>query len=392
MSDESKFHPRPSSSSSEIPTEIVSEAEMALIEAALAAAVRSSAPAALSSSSSPIRRSFPSGRVLSGCSSSQAARDIEDLSLPAPKRAKAAESLFKRFRKRRGLMVTDITAAEWCEKQMEFTLLQGRPKRTHAMKAGSTRHEELEEEIIKRVQVSVQSAEDSWAVKLMNFIAGANQILFDGLTREIPVVGLVEGVWMVGVIDEIRMSVTESDEHPLLVDTKTRSRPSLPSEAQKRNARFQLMCYKYMWDNIVTNEFPSTHFFEYFGLDPQCTLSGDVRKCLAESGLKSKTFGELVKYFTVTCHLLPRTNEQLLLRYEYQADHSLLGEDKFAYDPNWVKGQMEWHLKFWMGEREANYVSSGEEWKCRFCSFSSKCIMGNQPEKLADEGQEKSSP
>ncbi|XP_068634663.1 exonuclease V, chloroplastic-like [Aristolochia californica] len=385
MCNDSNVHPQSNPSPSEIPTEIVSEAEMALIETALAAA------ATLSYSSSHIRR-LPSGRMLSGCSSTQTARDIEDLSLPARKRVKSSESLLKRFRKKRGLMVTDITAAEWCEKQMEFTLLYGRPKRTHAMKAGCTRHAELEEEIVKRVEVSIQSAEDSWAVKLMNFIAGANQLLFDGLTREIPVVGVVQGVWTIGVIDEIRMSVSESVKHPLLVDTKTRSRPTLPSVDQKRNARFQLMCYKYLWDNLVTNDFPSTHFFDFFGLDPQCTLSCDVRNRLAESGLNSKTFGELVKYFSDTCHLLPLANEQLLLRYEYQADQSLLGEDQFPYDPNWVKSQMEWCLKFWMGEREANYVSNGEEWKCRFCSFSSKCLMGNQTKKLEDGGQQKCPP
>lgn len=28
--------------------------------------------------------------------------------------------------------------------------------------------------------------EDAWAIKFINFMVGANQLLFDGLTREIP--------------------------------------------------------------------------------------------------------------------------------------------------------------------------------------------------------------
>lgn len=41
-------------------------------------------------------------------------------------------------------------------------------------------------QVIKRVKVQTESAEDVWALKFMNFIFGANQLLFDGLTRELP--------------------------------------------------------------------------------------------------------------------------------------------------------------------------------------------------------------
>lgn len=43
---------------------------------------------------------------------------------------------------------------------------------------------------------------------------------------------------MVGVIDEIRMPLTENDHNPILIDTKTRVREKLPSEPQRRNGRF----------------------------------------------------------------------------------------------------------------------------------------------------------
>lgn len=109
-----------STSVPEIPIEIVTEEEMALIEAALAA-TRSSLsssvmPAICSPSSSSLfinnARSIHSitslskRRVPGGCGES----DIEDLR-STQKKNRVAESLFHRFRRRRGLSVTDITSA-----------------------------------------------------------------------------------------------------------------------------------------------------------------------------------------------------------------------------------------------------------------------------------------
>lgn len=44
----------------------------------------------------------------------------------------------------------------------------------------------LLEQVVKKVEVRIQTFEDSWALRLTNFIVGANQLMFDGLTREIP--------------------------------------------------------------------------------------------------------------------------------------------------------------------------------------------------------------
>lgn len=96
----------------EIPVEIVSDDEMALLDAALALA---SSRVSLSSSSSPIVQknvrsvrsmSILAKRRLSGFS----APDIEDSSYSVAKKNRAPPSLFHRFRKKKGLSVTDITA------------------------------------------------------------------------------------------------------------------------------------------------------------------------------------------------------------------------------------------------------------------------------------------
>lgn len=54
-------------------------------------------------------------------------------------------------------------------------------------------------------------------------------------------IGFAEGIWMIGVIDEVRMPLTENDHHnPILIDTKTRARDTLPAEPQRRNGRYDL--------------------------------------------------------------------------------------------------------------------------------------------------------
>jgi hypothetical protein len=51
-------------------------------------------------------------------------------------------------------------------------------------------------------------------------------------------IGFVEGVWMVGKIDEVRISVTETDTNAILVETKTRMTDTPPAEPQQRNGRY----------------------------------------------------------------------------------------------------------------------------------------------------------
>ncbi|KAL5551613.1 hypothetical protein UlMin_001789 [Ulmus minor] len=363
----------------EIPIDIVSEEEMALLEAALVSARSSFSSSAISTLPSPrfhghvrcvnsitalSKRGFPGFTE----------PDMEDLGTSTQKKIRLPlpESFLQRFRKKKGLSVTDITSTEWCEKQMEFVLL-GKRRINKAMRKGSARHAKLEEEVIKKVKVRVRSAEDIWALKLLNFIIGVNQLLFEGLTRELPLISFVEGVWMVGVIDEVRMPVTETDKNPLLVDTKTRVRSTLPAEPQQRNGRLQLMCYKHMWDSLAAEQFPANKFFDFFSLNPYHNLSEEIIESYVQSGFSAKTLDDVVRYYVNTCSILPSAQEQLLLRYESQQDNSLLGEDQFAYDLAWLQNQIHGCLEFWRGQREANYTPEEERWKCRYCQYASIC-------------------
>ncbi|KAG6570766.1 Exonuclease V, chloroplastic, partial [Cucurbita argyrosperma subsp. sororia] len=365
-----------------IPVEIVSDEEMALIEAALAAAVntaRSSSsaihPPSCSSQNLFHTRSIHSITLLSkrGLPSSQL--DIEDLckSSSTQKKIKVNESLLQRFRRNKGLAVTDITRTEWCEKQMELCLLSGVRKKTKAMEAGIARHAMLEAEVVKKVKVQVKSAEDNWALKLLNFTFGVNQLLFEGLTRELPVMGLVEGVWMVGVIDEIQMLEIGTCKVPMLIDTKTRMRHTIPAEPQQRNGKLQLMCYKFLLDCLICDGFSTRQFFDFFSLNPHSILSEEIADSTVSFGFTAKTLDDVVRYYINCCSMLPPVHNQLLLRYESQKDQSIIGEDEFAYDHGWLKSQLETSLQVWHGQREPECTPPEERWKCRHCQYASDC-------------------
>ncbi|XP_030503100.2 exonuclease V, chloroplastic [Cannabis sativa] len=377
--DEEHHHQKYCTHISKIPIEIVTEEEMVLLEAAMV-----SARSCISSSAIPVLRhshlhthvrSIQSITALSkrGFPGSKEP-DMEDLGdfRNTQKKSRLLDSYYLRFRRNKGLFVTDFTDTEWCEKQKEFSLL-GKRYVNKAMKKGIARHAKLEEEVVKKVKVTVKSVEDRWALKFLNFIIGVNQLLFEGLTRELPLVSFVEGVWIVGVIDEIRMPITETDKHPLLVDTKTRVRPTLPSEPQRRNGRFQLMCYKRMWDSLVSDNFPTKKFFDFYNLNPYNNLSEEIVDRTRNVGFPAQTLEDVMKYYSNTCSVLPLAYDNMLLRYESQQDNSLLGEDEFAYDLDWLQKQIHVSLEFWHGKREASYTPEEERWKCRFCQFANEC-------------------
>ncbi|KAA8550431.1 hypothetical protein F0562_002115 [Nyssa sinensis] len=306
----------------QIGIEIVSEEEMALIEAAFAATRFSLSSSSSSSAISAVSSS--SSSLFSSISSTQFqrnARSIQSITRLTKRRLSGGG-------KEGCLSLTSPERNGVKNKWSSFYSLAGQ-QITKAMKVGKARHAVLEEEIVKRVKVRVESDEDVWASKFINFIVGANQLLLDGLTRELPLIGFTDGVWLVGVVDEIRMAVTEMERNPTLVETKNSFASYSSCRATTKN-----------WK-------ASTNVLQKSGSTPLI------------QGFPAKTLDDLVRYFRNTWCMLPPAHDQLLLRYELQEDHSLLGEDQFAYDYDWLKGQIRCSLELWLGEREANYTAEG---------------------------------
>ncbi|TFK89878.1 hypothetical protein K466DRAFT_485860 [Polyporus arcularius HHB13444] len=140
-------------------------------------------------------------------------------------------SPYEQFRSwNRLLSVTDIASPSWCEVQFDYGLRQKRYKKLadrpesfvtaegktitvaqpvaavndRTVTRGRSVHKVLEREIKpEAVTVDIKTAEERWALRLVNLLVSLQILLEQGRCREVPVFGLVHDQIVTGIIDEI---------------------------------------------------------------------------------------------------------------------------------------------------------------------------------------------
>lgn len=268
------------------------------------------------------------------------------------------------------LRVTDLRDQAWCEQQLAFGLVDGREE-TEVMRAGSERHQALHEEIAEIITVRPKTREDMWGIHMWNALAGMQLLKHTGLGREIPVFGIFQDTWIVGIIDQLQAH--PEHDHIELLDTKTRRSPSMPRIEQKRASRYQLAIYKYLFDQMTQPDFPTQDFLSDFRLNPTTPFSEEV---LQELNAHELPFTCLEELLPITLHTFsdarPLSN-RLSIRYEWQQDQTPLGTDSFNYTRELVEQRLSYHLPFWRNERPPTGVGPKETWKCRYCEFQNQC-------------------
>jgi exonuclease V len=279
-----------------------------------------------------------------------------------------------------GIPVTDLASQLWCEKQLEFSLEKGRIK-TLEMKKGNDRHQDLLEEISILVKVQPKSIEDLIALKLNNSIVGLKQVLSEGRGREIPIFGMVNSLFVVGIIDELRI-----DNKVLkLIDTKTRKSESMPSMQQLRTTKFQLMLYKHLFDSINRSQFKIKDFLNFYELDKDSIITEEFKKQMKKLGLKIKS--NVSKSADNLFSLIRKFPEigMLEIVYESQESGKILGKERFQFDLDEFKRSCDFVEEFWLGKRKAIPVGEKNRWKCNYCEFKPECpVIGATTKKLTD--------
>ncbi|KAL8726277.1 MAG: hypothetical protein Q9166_006823 [cf. Caloplaca sp. 2 TL-2023] len=249
---------------------------------------------------------------------------------PPPVAAKTEEpdlrSPLERLRSKpkKALSVTDLVSPSWCELQYWFTLTKhGRKKRTPAMRQGTAVHKTLEDEVHQKVAVDIRTREDAWGLRIWNIIQGLRTLRETGMTRELEVWGVFDGLVVNGVIDELsyecpdrvleasaldsstipqpfapdqksiieflspngtqnlsqanygaaaaqplRSSYTNKSSTIYITDIKTRSVRSIPKAASFRPTLMQLMLYHRLLSDMVTNKIDTSLLFSRYDLQP----------------------------------------------------------------------------------------------------------------------------
>ena len=272
-------------------------------------------------------------------------RAVRQSSVPTQSRAipgPAAPDLrspLERFRTKpkKALSVTDLVSPSWCELQYWYVLTKhGRKRRTPAMRQGSAVHKTLEDQVHKTVKIDIQTKEDAWGLRIWNVIQSLNTLRETGMTREIEVWGIMDGLVVNGVIDELSYICPDKDleekvtamthgkavknvapvdqstitsflkssssqqgvlkslrsmrkktDKIYLTEVKTRGVNSVPKGASFRPILMQLMLYHLMLSDLATDKIDVNVLFNRYELNQTATFSNSF---IAQVGSLNETF------------------------------------------------------------------------------------------------------
>lgn len=182
------------------------------------------------------------------------------------------------------------------------------------MRQGSIVHKILEDQVHTMVEVEVLTKEDAWGLRIWNIIQGLKTLRDTGMTREIEVWGVIDGLVVNGVLDELsyicpdrelekaaaksnkdtpsadQTSITnfldqdsgviknlrdiiEKTSRIYLTDVKTRGTKSIPKGASFRPTLMQLMLYHRLLSDLATNKVDSSVIFNRYDLDSVAPFS-----------------------------------------------------------------------------------------------------------------------
>jgi exonuclease V len=188
------------------------------------------------------------------------------------------------------------------------------------MKQGSVVHKKLEDQVHKTVQIDIATKEDAWGLRIWNVIQGLRTLRETGQTRELEIWGVVDGLVVNGVIDELsyicpdksledslQKSAKPSQAEPppgqptiseffgaaaggsladatkskrrcqsnkvYICDVKTRTARSLPSEGAFRPTKMQLMLYHSLLSSLAANSVDFSILTSRYDLDQSKNFS-----------------------------------------------------------------------------------------------------------------------
>lgn len=334
-------------------------------------------------------------------------------------------SPLERFRTppKKALSVTDLVSPAWCELQYWYTLKHhGKKKRTPAMKEGSKVHKQLEDQVHTTVKVDIETKEDAWGLRIWNVIQGLRTLRETGLTRELEVWGVVDGLVVNGVIDELsydcpdpglesrsntkskqpevdpnqrtlqdffqvpgnsaslaaamsRVPQSKGETKIYLGDVKTRAARSLPNEVSFRPTKMQLMLYHSLLDALARDTVQFDTVCARYGLDAEKVFSdafivqvGDLNDEAFHGTISTDGQAPPASQDSVTT-LLENNNLELLWKFMISElkntipSRSTLGNVLKAEYRSRTDGEVMGSKTFLMNEKElAEYISHEMEW------------------------------
>lgn len=280
--------------------------------------------------------------------------------------------------------MTDFSAQAWCELQTHHSKTKAKRKQTKSMKAGIERHDQLEKETHVFVPVETYSKEDRLAVRFIETIQKLRALKFgpkeangDFLCREVLVFGNINGVWVSGIVDELRLPSSDLEGGIRIIDTKTRTLNENPSYCQKYTSRLQVNLYWYLIDEMKRMDAVALEkYLRFKCMKIDNELSSSVLVAFSQafqsnsSGVTLLSIGSLLlKEFRAMgklCNILE-------IAYEFRKTREIISRDIVQYNEKMTRSDLDWYTQYWRGERPPKAVTEDQKWKCSKCQYHKTC-------------------
>lgn len=334
-------------------------------------------------------------------------------------------SLAEHVDRKHALSVTDLVSPAWCEFAYLYNVLaqthlplSQRPTaitspdgnvltpswaqwqaRDKVLTAGTAIHDAKERELQPiALTFRVVAPVDRWALPILQYAIGMHAAWTSGCAREVPVLGVVHGKLVRGVVDEIR----RDGDRLVLSDTKTRQRTSLPTKLDQLQAQLQCMLYKRLMDGMytgLTGTWTPEHdpFLEVFQLAQLGTEGGvDIHaplspECTADLGtmvttsatpwtpedVQGLTLAKAAALASRTLQSLPCAagglSSTLELVYVHRTDGATIGTSAFAARPKELHAFLEQVFLLVQGRRTPQGVPLESTRRCDSCAWREGC-------------------
>jgi exonuclease V len=268
--------------------------------------------------------------------------------------------------KKRSISVSDIASQFWCEKKLELTYLFGK-KISEEQKKGKEFHQELEREVERVVDIEPINYADYLFIKFFNLSKTLEHLEKEGIAREIPIFGSIEGFFITGQIDEIQRKEGKN----FIIETKTRT-TSLPAgDFLRKVIKVQLFLYKKLLEDSSFGNFSLKNVNNFFGLNKLKLSEGFIRQ-LKANGIEEKELIEVAREAYEKILHIGEISKKLEVIYVDQYTGKNLKKETFVFDEEEFKEMMKFAFAYWKGKREALPVPKEEVQKCLSCRFFGK--------------------
>ena len=262
----------------------------------------------------------------------------------------------------------------WCEMQLHLKLQIGMEP-TPEMIQGSEIHRSLEEELGPVIEVEVTTNEDNIIAYILQMYSKMVTLQKLGLTRELPVVGKINDIPCLGIIDQLEIETDSSGlQQFVITDYKTRKSRRAPSYEQKRRNRIQMQVYWHLMHDLKNGIYTEEMFKDYFDMPEVLEPSEELLQQLPPEQVKlleEKPPHTLLNEVFEMLRNLPVQSYELRAIYLHQEDHSVVCNDSSLYHQESFEVDMDWATSYWKGERKA--TDCPQTWMCKFCKFTDSC-------------------